>query len=54
MKKYIVGIVIYNTFEIEALSKKEAEEKVKELDVYDTLEHCDTNVAYVEEVKDEE
>jgi leucyl-tRNA synthetase len=51
MKKYQVGIKIYNTFEVEANSEEEAEEKVRELDVYKTLDDCDYNITYVDEVK---
>ena len=48
--KYQVGIKIYNSFEVEANSKEEAEEKVRELDVYQTLGDCDYNITYVDEV----
>ena len=49
--KYNVGIKIYNSFEVEANSEEEAEEKVRELDVYKTLDDCDYNITYVDEVK---
>ena len=47
---YQVGIKIYNSFEVEADSEEEAEEKVRELDVYATLNECDFNITYVEKV----
>ena len=51
MKKYKVGVKIYNSFEVEASSEEEAEEKVRELDVYATLRECDFNICYVDEIK---
>lgn len=51
MKKYQVGVKIYNSFEVEASSEEEAEEKVRELDVYKTLMDCDYNITYVDEIK---
>ena len=51
MKKYQVGVKIYNSFEVEANSEEEAEEKVRELDVYATLRECDFNIYYVDEIK---
>jgi hypothetical protein len=52
MKKYQVGVKIYNSFEVEADSEEEAEQKVREMDLYDTFEHCDYNICYVDEVLD--
>jgi len=52
MKKYQVGVKIYNSFEVEASSEEEAEEKVRELDVYKTLMDCDYNITYVDEIKE--
>ena len=49
--KYQVGVKIYNSFEVEADSEEEAEEKVRELDVYATLNECDFNICYVDEIK---
>ena len=46
MKKYQVGVKIYNSFEVEASSEEEAEEKVRELDVYKTLMDCDFNITH--------
>ena len=50
--KYQVGVKIYNSFEVEADSEEEAEEKVRELDVYATLNECDFNICYVDEIKE--
>ena len=49
--KYQVGVKIFNSFEVEADSEEEAEQKVRELDVYKTLMDCDYNITYVDEVK---
>ena len=51
MKKYQVGIKIYNSFEVEADSEEEAEEKVRELDVYKTLMDCEFKITHVDEIK---
>lgn len=50
--KYRVGIKIYNSFEVEANSEEEAEEKARELDVYQTLDDCDFNITYVDKIRD--
>ena len=50
--KYLVGITINNCFEIEADSQEEAEEQVRGLDVYQTLDDCDYNITYVDEIKE--
>ena len=50
--KYQVGVKIFNSFEVEADSEEEAEEKVRELDVYKTLMDCDFNITYVDEIKE--
>jgi len=52
MNKYKVGVKIYNSFEVEADSEEDAEMKVREMDLYDTFEHCDYNICYVDEVLD--
>ena len=49
MKNYAVGIKIYNVFYIGAESQEEAEEKVRELDPYQTLNDCDFNIEYADE-----
>jgi len=49
MKNYAVGIKIYNTFYIEAESKEEAEQKVRELSIESTLRDCDFNIEYADE-----
>tara|TARA_R100000005_G_C4986047_1_gene194382 strand:- start:656 stop:976 length:321 start_codon:yes stop_codon:yes gene_type:complete len=44
MPKYMVSVKIYNSFEIEANSEEEAEQEVRELDAYQTLNDCDFNI----------
>ena len=51
MAKYYVGLTIHNTFEVEADSEFEAEEKVRELSLEDTLDAAEYNITYVEELK---
>jgi len=51
MTKYHVSITIYNSFEVEADSKEQAEQIVRELSVYDTLDGADYNINYVEELE---
>jgi len=46
--KYQVGIKIYNCFSVEADSKQEAEDKVRELSAHETLDDADYNIAYVD------
>lgn len=50
MTKYYVGITIHNVFEVEADSEFEAEEKVRDLSIEDTLDNADYNLTYVEEM----
>ena len=50
MPKYYVGLTIYNTFEVEADNEDQAEEKVRDLSLEDTLYDCDYNITYVEEL----
>ena len=50
--KYQIGVKIYNSFEVDADSEEEAEEKVREMDLYDTFEDCDYNITYVDEIKE--
>jgi len=50
MTKYYVGLTIYNTFEVEADSEEQAEEKVRDLSVYATLDEADYNITYVDEI----
>jgi ribosomal protein L20A (L18A) len=52
MKKYQVGVKIYNSFEVEANSEEEAEEIVRELSIESTLRDSDFNITYVDEIKD--
>ena len=51
MTKYYVGLTIHNTFEVEAESEEEAEEKVRDLSLESTLDDADYNITYVEELK---
>jgi uncharacterized lipoprotein YehR (DUF1307 family) len=51
MTKYYVGLTIYNTFEVEADNKEQAEEIVRDLSVYDTLDGADYNINYVDEIE---
>lgn len=47
-KEYAVGIKIINCFYVEAESREDAEQMVREYDPYDTLKDCDFNVEYVD------
>ena len=49
MTKYYVGLTIHNAFFVEAESKFEAEEKVRDLSLEETLDEADYNITYVEE-----
>jgi len=51
MTKYYVGLTIYNTFEVDADNKEQAEEIVRDLSVYDTLDGADYNINYVDEIE---
>ncbi len=53
MTKYYVGLTIHNVFEVEAASEDEAEEKVRDLSIEDTLDDADYNITYVDERKEE-
>lgn len=48
--KYIVGVKIYNSFEVEADSEEDAEMQVREMDLYDTFSDCDYNIVYVDKI----
>ena len=50
--KYQVGVKIYNSFEVEADSEEEAEEKVRELSIESTLRDSDFNITYVDKIKE--
>jgi len=47
-KEYAVGVKIINCFYVEAESRDEAEQIVREYDPYKTLDDCDFNVEYVD------
>ena len=49
MSNYRVGVTIHNRFDVEAENEDEAETKVRELDPWDTLEHCELRIEYIEE-----
>ena len=49
MKRYQVKIIVRNVFNIEAENAEDAEAQVKELGVYETLEHCDLEIEDVRE-----
>ena len=50
MTKYYVGLTIYNTFEVEADNEEQAQEKVRDLSIQETLDDADYNITYVEEM----
>ena len=50
MTKYDVSITIYNSFEVEADNKEQAEQIVRELSVHATLDGADYNITYVDEL----
>ena len=50
MTKYYVGLTIYNTFEVEADNEEQAQEKVLNLSINETLDDADYNITYVEEM----
>jgi DNA-dependent RNA polymerase auxiliary subunit epsilon len=47
-KEYAVGIKIINCFYVDAESRDEAEQIVREYDPYKTLDDCDFNIEYVD------
>ena len=53
MNKYHVGLSIYNTFVVEASSREDAKEKVRNLSMEDTLDCADYEIIYVDELKEE-
>tara|TARA_B110000467_G_C18296572_1_gene468400 strand:- start:989 stop:1162 length:174 start_codon:yes stop_codon:yes gene_type:complete len=53
MNKYYVGLTVYNTFVVEASSREDAEEKVRNLSMEDTLDCADYEIVYVDELKEE-
>ena len=50
--RYQIGITIYNTFEVEADSKEEAEYKVREYTDDRILGDSDFNVTYTDEINE--
>jgi len=53
MKKYYVGLTIHNTFVVKASGIKDAEEKVRNLSLEDTLDGADYAITYVDELEEE-
>ena len=47
-REYCVGIKIINCFYVEAESREEAEQIVREYDPYKTLDDCDFNIEYAD------
>ena len=45
-KEYAVGVKIINCFYVDAESREEAEQIVREYDPYKTLDDCDFNIEY--------
>ena len=52
--RYQVGITIHNSFEVEADSKEEAENKVREFSDSQILDDSDFNVTYTDEINEDE
>ena len=50
--RYQIGITIYNTFEVEADSEEEAQNKVRDYCNDAILNDCDFNVIYADEIHD--
>ena len=50
--RYQIGITIYNSFEVEADSQEEAENKVRDFDLYKTLDDADFNITYADEINE--
>ncbi len=48
--RYQIGITIYNTFEVEADSKEEAQNKVRDYCNDAILNDCDFNISYADEI----
>lgn len=48
MNKYYVGLIKYYTFEVEADSKEQAEEKVRDLSIHE-LDDANYSIACAEE-----
>lgn len=54
MKEYIVGIRVYNCFNIEAKDKDEAIQKVRDMNNEEIMLDCDFNIDYADENESEE
>jgi hypothetical protein len=53
MNKYYVGLTIHNTFVVKASGRQDAEEKVRNLSIEDTLDDADYEITYVDELREE-
>tara|TARA_B100000029_G_scaffold119568_1_gene112924 strand:- start:42 stop:203 length:162 start_codon:yes stop_codon:yes gene_type:complete len=51
--KYKAYMTIYNSFEIEADNEEQAEQIVRDLGVYETLDGADFNITEVELLKED-
>ena len=52
MKKYLVGVTIYNSFEVEADSPEEAKSVVSDMDNDEILQDSDFNITYADDWED--
>ena len=52
MKKYLVGIAIYNSFEVEADSPEEARSVVSDMDNDEILKDSDFNITYEDNLEE--
>ena len=49
-KNYQISVTIHNTYEIDASSKEDAEEKLRDLSNKQILNDCDFNIIDIEEL----
>ena len=52
MKKYLVGIAIYNSFEVKADSEEEAKSVVRDMDNDEILKDSDFNITYEDNLEE--
>ena len=52
MKKYLVGVTIYNSFEVKADSEEEAKSVVRDMDNDAILNDSDFNITYADDEED--
>ena len=53
MNRYFAGLTIHNTYVVEASSRENAEEKVRDLSIEDTIGDADYSITYVDELKED-